>query len=203
MELDYERMSHLIAIANVEPGSLRINQELQLKSEEILDKSIAISYSNYVKSHLHLYLTNMPNRKSFLKYTYAMNYLLGDITYKADAVELLRCFYSDVATFLLHTGVNLDIKINADIDLSDVWYGDIGKTKQGVAELIHYGEHPDSQFKAYLDKSKYAWIFDIIDNIEEGRQCLDNFALAASLFEMLQDDKTYRYVEVENETGDE
>lgn len=194
--LKYERLSHVIALASIEPGDTRINQELQLKESEVQDKTLSISFSDYVKSQLHFYMVNKPGRKSFFKYANALKYLSGNVAYRDDAIELLRCFYNDVAAFLLHSELDLDVLVNADIESVDVWKGNVKETKDSITELFDYGSNPDEHFKEYLEKSKYSWLLDIVDDVSEGKKLLNNLSRAAVILEMLQDTKTYKYVEV-------
>lgn len=197
--LKYERLSHFLAIAATEPNDANLS-DLRLNQSEVLDKHISISFSDYVKSQLHYYMSTKLCKKSFIKYIHVYKYFDGDISYKNEMLELLRCYYQDIATFLLHSDVDLHITLVVDVDIDDVWTADLGKTRRSISELLQYSQQADENFKEYLDSSKYAWILDFIENPDDGESKINNYSLAASLFEMLQETKTYKYEEVTYDT---
>lgn len=194
--VSYERLSHVLAIASVAPDDACM-EKLQLKQNEVLDQDISFKFSDYVKSQLHYYMNFKLSKKSFFKYTNAYLYLSGDVQHEKDALELLRCFYTDVATFLLHSSVDFNVSLNIDISTDKIWKADVGQIRSDLDEMFLVGEHPDENFKEYLDNSKYSWIFDYVGSIDEGKSHIHNCSLAAALLEMLQDDKNvYKFVEV-------
>ena len=97
MNLSYERMLHLLAIASIEIGDSCLDY-LQLKESEVTDRDISIKFSDYIKSQIHYYMTNKVNNKSFFKFVNAFYYLNGNIKYRNDALELVRCFYQDFSS---------------------------------------------------------------------------------------------------------
>lgn len=194
-DLGYERMAHVLTIATLDPEDVNA-QDFKLNPKQTTDRDITIRFSNYVKSQIHCYIGEIIGKKSFLTYVNAYHYLNGEKQYYNDAIELLHCYYIDMATFLLHSSINIQLTLVVDIDLDDVWEANIMETKKSIAELFAYSKSPDSNFKKYLDNSKYAWLLDFVSSAEEGEQKLDNYTVAASIFDMLQDNKVYKYVEV-------
>ena len=199
MNLSYERMLHLLAIASIEIGDSCLDY-LQLKESEVTDRDISIKFSDYVKSQIHYYMINKVNNKSFFKFVNAFYYLNGNIKYRNDALELVRCFYQDITTFLLHSSLDLHISLTIDIDIRDTWEADVSQVKSEISEMFQLSDkYTSEQFKEYLDSSKYSWILDYVDSIEKGKQRIDNYALAFSLSEMLKDPKLYKFKEVVHE----
>lgn len=193
VDLCYERLSHLIALATLDPNDNAAKAFL-LKEDLVTDRDITVRFSNYVKSQLHCYISEAISKKSFFKYINAYNYINGDMQYYNDAMELLRCFYTDMATFLLHSNLDLHVTLIVDIRLDSVWKADTKKTKDSLIEL--YNHSKSESFKEYLDTSRYSWLIDCIDSIDDVVNRIDNYTMAASIFDMLEDAKPYRFVEV-------
>lgn len=200
VDLCYERLSHLIALATLDPND-SVSKAFLLQEDLVTDRDITIRFSNYVKSQLHCYISEAISKKSFFKYINAYNYMNGDTQYYNDAMELLRCFYTDMATFLLHSNLDLHVTLIADINLDSVWKADTNKTKNEMLDLYNHSKLP--AFKEYLDTFKYPWIIDCIDSIDDVINRIDNYAMAASIFEMLEDKKPYKFVEIKNTDNEE
>ncbi len=195
MQLKYERISHLIALATIEPNNSK-KIGLALDESEVTDRTLSIRFSDFVKSQLHYYMDIKLCKKGFLKYVHAFEYCSGNIAYKNDAFELLRVFYENLAMFLLHCDINLRISVDVDLNIDDEWRVNFNDTKNSIHELLQSSRMPSPMFKEYLDNSKYAWIVDFIDSADDGERLIDNYATAASILEMLQDSKIYKYLEV-------
>lgn len=197
MDVSYERFLHVLAIASNDMNSECL-KTLQLRENEVTDRNIIFRFSNYVKSQIHFYMQNTIGNKSFLQYTNAFYYLNGDQRYRKDALELLRCFYEDVASFLLHSTLDLNVSLQIDIDLPKVWRADVLEIKRKLSEMFLKSESSDDEFKQYLDTSEYSWLFDYISTIDEGKERINNYALAISILDMLKDDEIYKFEEVSN-----
>lgn len=198
VELGYERISHILAIASIAPDDACM-QSLQLRENEVTDREIVISFQNYVKSQLCYYISCKVSKQSFLTYVRAFHYLEGERQYEKEANELLRCFYTDIAAFLLHSAVDLKVHLNVEMPGLTEWHADLGKIESELSELFVFGASPTESFKKFLDVSEYAWVFDFISDVQDGKDKIHNYTFAAALLDMLQDKKNYKFVEVSNE----
>lgn len=198
MDVSYERFLHVLAIASSNDMNDECLRTLQLRDTEVTDRNIIFRFSNYVKSQIHFYMQNTIGNKSFLQYTNAFYYLNGDSRYRKDALELLRCFYTDIASFLLHSTLDLNVSLQIDIDLPEVWEANVSEIRQSLLEMFSKSELSDEDFKQYLDTSKYAWLFDYISSPNEGKQRINNYSLAIAILDMLEHDEIYKFEEVRN-----
>lgn len=195
IDLGYERISHLIAIATLSPDDDSADRFL-LSESAFDDREISIRFSNYIKSQLHYYIDVTLSKRSFFKYVNAYHYLEGDMSYESDALDLLHCFYVDMASFLLRSNLNLKVTLIVDINLDHVWECNVNQIKENIADFFEHCKYGGNELMEYLDESKYAWLLDFVNSIEEGEQKIDNYAVAASLIEMLKENQNYKFVEV-------
>lgn len=195
INLGYERIPHVLAIASIAPED-DCMQALQLQEDQVTDREITISFQNYVKSQLYCFIGCRANMQNFTMYVNAFHYLEGDQTYREDAMKVLRCFYKDMAAFLLHSAVDLRIHLETNLVGLATWEANLGKIEGELSQLFVFGADPTEHYKKFLDASKYAWMLDNIQDIADGKRRIHNFTVAAALLEMLRDKQVYNFVEV-------
>ena len=115
----FERVGHLVALAadNLKP---EIYDSLCVTSE-----SLEVSFDAYVKSQVHLNLTDDLFSRPLSKYVYAMRFLDSkESCYQEDVFCVLRWFYIDMANFLIHNtkNVRLNVIVGDDLSLPEVPY---------------------------------------------------------------------------------
>lgn len=104
--IGFERVGHLVALAsdNLKP---EIYDSLCVTSE-----SLEVSFDAYVKSQVHLNLTDDLFSRPLRRYVHAMRFLDSkESCYREDVFCVLRWFYSDMANFLIHNAENVRLHV--------------------------------------------------------------------------------------------
>jgi hypothetical protein len=146
----YERVDHLLAIA-----SAKLSEQLDINGEEYL---YVVPFSDYIKSQIHLNVTNrLYNRDSRL-YKAAYDYLIGESTNAESLNPILEFFYSDMKDFLLHNKYNIRLELDINVEVPDTKkvsynYGDI-RTELLCTANENFSDFNDARL--WLKKHHYA-----------------------------------------------
>lgn len=115
----FERIGHLVALST-EGLKPEIYESLCVAST-----SLEVSFDAYVKSQVHLNLTDDLFSRPFRKYVHAMRFLQSqEEYYRKDTSSVLRWFYRDMAYFLIHNRENICLRIEVPdcLELPEVVY---------------------------------------------------------------------------------
>lgn len=171
MEIGYERVDHLIAIAAASSRKSSICKNYPITTENLL-----IKYSDYVKSQVHLNISSDLYDRPLSVYVNALRYLRGDKKYYAFALKVLRYFYLDISKFLINNkcDVRLRVLIDVDLGLPERKYSFVD-VQEEIVEML------SSQSSGLLRESKFASIFDDCESAPELKEKLNSYTIAAIL----------------------
>lgn len=175
MELHFERMAQIIAIAAV-GGEDKGVSRFFLKSGEI-----TIRFSEYVKSQVHLNIVHGLCGRDLREYVETLFFLEGKTSYEESAIKVLRYFYSDLSGFLINNANNIDLIIEVDTE-----YFNLPKVKYSLVEL---GEELRQGFLEVesgilaIKNWKYASVLDYVKDTQDLRNKFVSYALASVLKE--------------------
>lgn len=170
--LQFERVAQIVAVASFDRNDA-VLQHLCVSNEQF-----ELSFSEYVKSQIHLNVVGDLYGRRLQEYVQANHYIRGEKSYLEQAKAVLRYFYRDVAQFLINNPKNVRMGIITDgmhlpkLDV-DV-YNEREKFRPVLAEAESNPE--------LLRNFEYAFIIDKVLNRDDALTKLDNYALAAILF---------------------
>ena len=183
--LPYERIAQLVTISAMNrSNSAMANFVSQLKVSE---RTIRVKYSDYVKSQVHLNISYNLYGRAMCQYVKSMYYLNGNVKYRRDAEETLRYFYHDMASFLINNPSKIELIIEVDADLGTDFPVDVSSVCSGLGDILEKAAmatvDPDlnSDLESALDKFEYSDILDEVIDLEDAREKLSSYALAAVL----------------------
>lgn len=125
-QLHFERLNQLLVIACWgEDSTNDMISGIRVPSDEYL-----ITFSDYVKSQLHLNIVTQLYKRKFSEYVKAFYYLEGDSAYKEDIERVLYYFYSDMSSFLINNPNDIKLHLKVDVDIGQDYEVDISDLKQ-------------------------------------------------------------------------
>lgn len=170
----YERIDHVLAVS-----SGKFHNTLSVKP----DKVLKISYSDYIKSQLHLNIvTNLFGRPIHL-YKKAYDYLAGDIRHVKTAQKVLEYFYEDIINFLKYNKHNVKIELIVDVKLPNkIKEYNYSEIKEGLLKLKSSDFKNLGEALAFLeDNPKLNSVIDYINNRATIMDRLDSYCVIAIL----------------------
>lgn len=168
--IGYERFNQLLAVAAANSKDT-VNQLLVVKRKEL-----TVSFSNYVKSQVHLNISGDLGGYCLGVFVEALHYLNHQGGSKESALLVLKQFYSDMANFLIKNPnrVKLHVVVDADIGCEEAHY-DIGATEKAILDLCSMNS--DDNFSG----NDFSEIIDYAEDAEDLRTKSSNYAIAAVL----------------------
>lgn len=166
--IGYERIGQLVAVS----ATLKTSVDLS-----VANKEMSVDFLNYVKSQVHLNISDDLYHRPFREYVDAFRFLTkGYEMYQHSAEKVLRYFYSDMAGFLIRNPTNVELKISIgdELPLPITKFG-IDSVKQELRKLASV----DSV--EALESSQYPEILDVVKSKEDLLVKLDSYAVAAVL----------------------
>lgn len=164
----YERIGQLVAVS----ATLKTSVDLS-----VANKELDIDFLNYVKSQVHLNISDDLYHRPFREYIDALRFLTkGYEMYQCSAEKVLRYFYSDMAGFLIKNpnNVKLCIRVGNQLPLPVARFS-LTEVKRELEELASV----DSV--EALESSQYPEILDAVKSKEDLLTKLDSYAVAAVL----------------------
>ncbi len=168
--LGFERIGHLVTIAAFDRAEL-------LNTLKISNKSFGVSFEDYVKSQVHLNLTDDLFNRPLVNYVKAYRYLgHGEPCYFDDACTALQWFYQDMADFLLNNpfDVKMHISVGDSLKLPEIQYN----LENVRAELAQFSNNVSSDM---VGKSRFPEILRKIKKKKELEEKKNSCAVAAVL----------------------
>lgn len=116
----YERLGHLVAVSALKPPDCPDELKVKIETERL-----CIGFVDYVKSQVHLNLTDDLYGRPLCEYVKAMRFFSRkDDSYRENALKVLRFFYHDLALFLINYELDLqmDVVVPESLDLPTECY---------------------------------------------------------------------------------
>lgn len=184
-DLQYERMAQLIALSALSKHASLISQlEVRSTANDLngntVPRGLLVSYSNYVKSQMHLCIVEDLFGRSLFDYAGALKYLNGFKSYRVQAEKVLRYFYTDMSAFLVNNPENIFLKIVVDLDFTEDIV-DVQSVKLEFKTILDSIQKPN--LYQLVSKFRYACIIDNIDNANDALAKIDSYVVAAILAE--------------------
>lgn len=182
MEMEYERIGHLVAISAVQPGYAGI--------PGLSCKELEVAFADYVKSQVHLNLVTGLYGRTLRQYVNALRYCNdGEAAYLYSALEVLRYFYSDMASFLIKNSNNIKFSVTAGscLGIPDVYY-DYGEIQSGLLAVAENATI-DS-----LRRYQFSWVFDYVNSKEDLKTKIDSYTMAVILLHESKAEELHRVI---------
>lgn len=176
--LKFERLSHLVAISALD------TTDLCLPSIDSEGTIFCVSFTDYVKSQLHLNFISTLFDRDLGIYKRALDFLNGDTQYLGDAKCALRYFYTDISRFLINNKNNVVTRISVDADLIDTAEQryDLEDVKSELLGFLAKVDMiPFTDLVHEVSDFKYATIFDDALSVEDIIDKIDSYCLAVVL----------------------
>lgn len=180
----FERVGHLVVLA-ADNLKADVYKDLCVPSTNLV-----ISFDAYVKSQVHLNLTNDFFGRPLSRYVNAMRYLkLKDEKYRQDALNALKWFYGDMASFLIHNeeNVKLTVIIDDELKLPEAVYS-LPDVRHDIENVIV--EHPVEMLRDF----KYSEMLCKINSRTDLEKKTDSCVVAAILFREANSDELHKVV---------
>lgn len=152
-EILYERVGHLITVAASECPAVDF-PDLIIDDENVI---FSVSFSNYVKSQIHLNIVSGLFGRKIQKYKYALDFLNGKQEFSKTILDVLHYFYVDMLGFLKNNKKNINLEINVD----------------SVPQYVHDVSFPKvvSDFNTFLSNLQNKDFDDTVKVLEESTMC--------------------------------
>jgi len=178
MVIGYERLNQLIAVSAAESKDA-VNSLFVVKCGEI-----EVSFTNYVKSQVHLNISADLMGLPMSFYVDTLRYMDGLAGCRGHALTILRQFYVDMSGFLIKNPV--DVKMNLIVDCgfgcTEVFYR-LPDVKNQVLGIIDNGGVEG------VRSFKYPEIIDNIDNVSDLKEKINSYSVAAVLLKEIAETK--------------
>lgn len=176
MELHFERMAQVIAIAAVGSEDKGISR-FYLKSGDV-----QICFSEYVKSQVHLNVVRGLYGRSLQEYVEALRFLQGKTSNVEQATAVLRYFYKDLAYFLINNGDDIELNVKVDTDLFSLPRVKFDPVKMGEELRTEFEQLRANEFKG-VENWRYAPVLDYIRDADDLEAKCKSYAFAQILQE--------------------
>lgn len=167
--IGYERFNQVIAVSAADKDS--INHRLVVKCRQF-----TVSYSNYVKSQVHLNISHDLGGLSLSTFVEALWYLKGKEEYRSSALKVLKQFYLDMAKFLIKNPIEIRLHVVIDVDIgcTEAVYN-LASVQNEITRLCSgdYGQD--------LSKCNYSEIIDYVDDANDLLYKKCSYSVAAVL----------------------
>lgn len=153
--LRFERMGQLITVAASKQNHLSLN-DLMLNNPDVI---FSVTFSDYVKSQIHLNIVTGLFGRSILEYKYTLDYLQGKVPLSEDVKNVLLFYYTDMLNFLSNNSYDCNLKVSNDIP-----------ALQGVTSCIVIGE-VENMCKHFMEEiqelnNSFDALYHIISSLE-------------------------------------
>lgn len=143
MNITYEHMLQFIVIA-------KSRGDIHGHRIDILEQKLTITYTEYVKSQMHLNVISgfyQDNERSIFEYANALDFIEGDSSKRSDALKVLNYFYTDMSDFLLKNDnvVYLDAVLDIDLGIDEISIN-YQEQKNLFVELLKQSEIENQKF---------------------------------------------------------
>lgn len=188
-DLQYERIAQLIALAAVDEHSAPAIQQLKISGTiknsqgEDVQRGLLVSFSNYVRSQIHLCIIEDLFNRNLFEYAGALKYIHGFKAYRKEACQVLRYFYQDMSKFLIKNPENIFLKVIVDVDFPAESIN-ILQVKNQFTELMSH--RSDDSFFERISKFRYASIIDYSGGRHDPLTKIDSYVVAAVLQEQAE-----------------
>lgn len=175
MELHFERMAQIIAIAAVGSDDKGVSRFF-LKSGEI-----TIRFSEYVKSQVHLNVVHGLYGRDLREYVETLFFLEGKTSYEESALKVLRYFYLDLSGFLINNANDVNLIVEVDTN-----YFNLPKVKYNLVDLgeeLRQGYLQVESGELAIKDWKYAKVLDYVDDVQDLKSKFVSYAFASVLRE--------------------
>lgn len=166
--LRFERMAQLITVAASKQNCLSLN-DLMLNNPDVI---FSVTFSDYVKSQIHLNIVTGLFGRSILEYKYTLDYLQGKVPLSECVKNVLLFYYIDMLNFLSNNSYDCNLKVINDVSelqdiISPIVISEVEKRcKQFIKEVQQLGESFDALY--YIVSSlEFAEVIDYLDTAEE------------------------------------
>lgn len=179
MNVSYERISHLLAVAK------GIDPESTINDTEIL----YVQFSSYVKSQIHLNFVSGFFDRNIYSYKRVYDYLYGRIARPdKDLCDIIKYFYCDMANFCINYNKPLKLLVDVDVSVNMPTYelhyeAELDRFKRFYFKVCDSFDAALSTVKFYKD---YMQFFDKVScrlSEEEAKDFIGNYMLAAILLQ--------------------
>lgn len=180
--MEYERIGHLVAVSAIQAGHAGV---LNLSNIDL-----EVDFVDYVKSQVHLNLVTGLYGRTLEQYVKALRYCTGkNPLYRNYALEVLRYFYSDMASFLIKNSSNVkfSVTVSAHLGIPDVYY-DYAEIQSGLLDAA------ENATVESLRQYQFSWVFDYVNSKEDLKTKIDSYTMAVIL---LHESKTTELHRVE------
>lgn len=158
---------------------------------DVVTGSYEIRFSDYVKSQIHLSISNILNR-NINDYLDAYLFLKGDKSKIEAARKVLLFFYEDIAQFLIQNSAQVSVFVNVDIDLGlpeekiDVvdLENELGEVLNQLISLSVPGKDSDFDEDSFIQIVQNSLYYNTLCGIKDYEDFLKkkrNYAISAAL----------------------
>lgn len=185
--LKFEKLNQLIVVA------AQGDKQIILDKFRVEENSLSINFIEYVKSQLHVNVVSDLFDRDIFCYLNAYKFLKGDYLLEGEALKVLHYFYEDIANFLINNPINVrvDLQINSTLDSSlqfphsaSTFY-DFSEIKDFFINLIE--EKDEELLYKIIETSKYSFILDMIQSLDDLQNKFDSYVLATALLTQLKE----------------
>lgn len=185
--LKFEKLNQLIVVA------AQGDKQIILDKFKVEENSLSINFIEYVKSQLHVNVVSDLFNRDIFCYLNAYKFLKGDYLLEGEALKVLHYFYEDIANFLINNPINVrvDLQINSTLDSSlqfphsaSTFY-DFSEIKDFFINLIE--EKDEELLYKIIETSKYSFILDMIQSLDDLQNKFDSYVLATALLTQLEE----------------
>ena len=157
----YERMGQLISIAASKQNRLHLD-DLMLDNQ---DTTFTVSFTDYIKSQIHLNLVTGLYDRDIFDYKFALDYINGKSFDKEPVRRVQRYYYQDMLNFLANNKYDCDLNVLTDIEgfnNTDIIPSDVSSEFSTFIDSISKGTF-DERYQIIKD-SKFAELIDYVDD---------------------------------------
>lgn len=172
-KLQYERIAQLVAISAIN------KRHSVMDSLGVAEQQLSVSYSDYVKSQIHLNIVEDLYGRKMQEYVKALDFVNGNACCRKEAERVLFYFYSDMANFLINNNANIYLRICVDADFGSELIVDLEDVKSQLNRVVC--AQPGEGMEEGIKRFRYAFILDDVDSLDDVKDKLDSYALAAVL----------------------
>lgn len=166
-EILYERVGHLITIAASDSPETDF-PDLIIDDESVI---FSVSFSNYVKSQIHLNIVSGLFGRKIQEYKYALDYLYGKCEFNETVLHVLHYFYIDMLNFLRNNKRNISVEIIVDYVPAEYFSVSFEEAVNEFSNLLDNLELANfDETVLLLSQSEIREIVDYVDSLEEMRR---------------------------------
>lgn len=182
----FERVGHLLSVAASKSNGLDL-KDLMLDTQGVI---FSISFSDYVKSQIHLNLVTRLFSRDIRDYKYALDYISGQVPFNETVKEILIYFYTDMLHFLEINEYDCNLELVNDVQMPINCNLDFASVSAEFQEFYTQLQSLDfDNTYELLKSSKFAEIIDYMDSIKAVEERLNSFTTIAYLMLLIREVK--------------